>query len=224
MEHNLLNPFVPRASIIRFPNGIFEMRFHLHGVASALEVVPHDSFVLVRGRLAPRARRDLLGNVSAVVWSDQPCGIFSRDIPLRLNPGTQIQILEHRQDCDDYVVRYTLRNAALPIRTCGAQFDAYSQIPYNHGPYGAASSYGAAGYGRATPCGKGAACACGPTGLAGTSVFPPGVGFGPGVGPAFSVGINYNSHDGVRVADTAPTVNAVPVQSAEGFAAVQQNI
>jgi len=78
------------ASIIRFPNGIFELRMHLHGVASATEVVPHDNYVLVRGRLAPRARTDYSGNVSALVWSDQPCGVFSRDIPIRLNPGTLV--------------------------------------------------------------------------------------------------------------------------------------
>jgi len=128
MECTLSNPFVPRASIIRYPNGIFEMRLHLHGVSSTVEVVPHENYVLVTGRLVPRARIDRFGYASSLVWSDQACGYFSRDIPVRLSPGTRIVILERRQDCDDLVIRYTLRNAYVPLSGCGqgAQFDAYS--------------------------------------------------------------------------------------------------
>ncbi|KIJ37608.1 hypothetical protein M422DRAFT_259968 [Sphaerobolus stellatus SS14] len=92
MECTLSNPFVPRASIIRYPNGIFEMRLHLHGVSSTVEVVPHENYVLVTGRLVPRARIDRFGYASSLVWSDQACGYFSRDIPVRLSPGTRASL------------------------------------------------------------------------------------------------------------------------------------
>ena len=128
MEFAITNPFVPRyvvccqnicrdasnhlhsASIIRFPNGVFEMRIHTHGICSAVEVVPHDNYVLVTGRMIPRARRDFFGHPSALVWSDNSCGYFSRDIPIRLSPGTRVrgaiksqggpQLKSNSPDCD----------------------------------------------------------------------------------------------------------------------------
>ncbi|KIJ53635.1 hypothetical protein M422DRAFT_42738 [Sphaerobolus stellatus SS14] len=204
MEHDQCNPFVPRATIIRFPNGIFELRLHLHGIVSAVEVVPHDNYVLIRGYLVPRARRDCQGLVSSITWSDTPCGVFSRDIPLRLSPNTLLQILERRQDCDDYVIRYTLRNGVSPVRTCAhlAQLDAFSTKPCKCGiardPCGSAIYTGSATGGKACGCGSGAV-----GGVAGGSY-----------------GVALDTHTGVHTSSVAPTANA-PVQTAEGFA-IQQ--
>ncbi|GJJ13147.1 hypothetical protein Clacol_007398 [Clathrus columnatus] len=125
--HTLSNPFVPRASVIRFPNGIFEIRVHIQGVASDVQLVPHDGYVLITGRVAPRARIDANGTTSKILWTDYPCGYFGRDIQLRVGPNTEIVVLERRQECDDLLIRYTLR-PRLGV-SCGVvypQLDAYS--------------------------------------------------------------------------------------------------
>ncbi|KAF8583167.1 hypothetical protein K439DRAFT_1634668 [Ramaria rubella] len=109
MEHTLCNPFIPRASVYRFPNGIFEIHIHLPGFVSDVEVTPHENYVILQGNFIPRGlRRDVNGR--GLVWTDQAFGRFGRDIPIGLNPGTEYVLLEHRHDCDDYVIRYTVRN------------------------------------------------------------------------------------------------------------------
>ncbi|KAF8522800.1 hypothetical protein JB92DRAFT_3267661 [Gautieria morchelliformis] len=45
-----------------------------------------------------------------LVWTDQPCGRFGRDVRLALSPGTEYVVLDRRVEYGDYVVRYTLRN------------------------------------------------------------------------------------------------------------------
>ncbi|GJJ07991.1 hypothetical protein Clacol_002198 [Clathrus columnatus] len=163
MIHTLGNPFVPR-----FPNGIFEIRLHVHGVASEVQLVAHENYVLVTGRLVPRARVDAFGRVSTLLWTDYPCGYFGRDIPLNLNSATDIVILERRQEAEDLVIRYTLRARAVAY-TCApfARVDQLSGRPYlqpfQNDPFFSAQ-YG--------PCGKGAACTCGPQQYGGLGQVP----------------------------------------------------
>ncbi|KAF8522862.1 hypothetical protein JB92DRAFT_2886520 [Gautieria morchelliformis] len=45
-----------------------------------------------------------------LVWTDQPCGRFGRDVRLGLSPGTEYVVLDRRVEYGDYVVRYSLRN------------------------------------------------------------------------------------------------------------------
>lgn len=77
---------------MRYPNGTFELRLHVHGVPSDVQLVAHDNYVLVTGRIVPRARIDAQGRVSTLLWSDYPCGYFGRDIPLNLNPSTEVNL------------------------------------------------------------------------------------------------------------------------------------
>ncbi|KAF8515756.1 hypothetical protein BU17DRAFT_67685 [Hysterangium stoloniferum] len=212
MEFNLSNPFVPRASIIRYPNGVFEIRLHLHGIASSVEIVQHDNYVLATGRLIPRARKDCQGLISNL-----------------------IVILQRHQDCDDYVIRYTLRNRIVSVPTCAqyAQLDAYSTrpfAPYQQDIYG--GSGGLAGCG-AGPCAKGADCTClpGTVGLNGGQ----GVWQNQGVSHAqgyyyphqyphyphhsgFNIGASFNAGvgPGVTAPQAAPAV-AQPIPNQEGF-------
>ncbi|GJJ14152.1 hypothetical protein Clacol_008412 [Clathrus columnatus] len=196
MIHTLGNPFVPRSSIIRFPNGIFEIRLHVHGVASEVQLVAHDNYVLVTGRLAPRARIDALGRVSTLLWSDYPCGYFGRDIPLNLNSATEVLVLERRQEAEDLIIRYTLRPKAVAYNCAPfARVDQFSGRGHVQSVYNDAFAPT-----QITPCGKGAACACGPqqygqapyvlgtSGLTGTYA-PPVVPF-PVVQPAVVGGAN----------------------------------
>ncbi|KAF8522861.1 hypothetical protein JB92DRAFT_2886515 [Gautieria morchelliformis] len=118
MEFTTANPFVPKATVIRYANATFEARIHLPGAAAHIDVVPHDNFVLVTGSLAPRVRADAEGKASTLVFTDQPCGVFGRDIPVSLTPGTELIVLSAHQDCDDYVVRYTIRNSLTPRANC----------------------------------------------------------------------------------------------------------
>ena len=82
--------FEHRATVIRFPNSTFEARIHLPGAAAHIDVVPHGNFLLVTGSLTPRVRADSEGRVSTLLFSDQPCGVFGRDIPVNLAAGTEV--------------------------------------------------------------------------------------------------------------------------------------
>jgi hypothetical protein len=86
-----LNQPQPRATVTRYVNATFEARIHLPGAAAHVDVVPHDNFVVVTGSLAPRVRTDAEGKASTLVFTDQPCGVFGRDIPVSLTPGTEVR-------------------------------------------------------------------------------------------------------------------------------------
>lgn len=125
--HTLSNPFVPRASVVRFSNGVFEIRLHMQGVASDVQLVPHENYILVTGRVAPRAHIDANGTTSKVLWADYPCGYFGRDVQLKISPNTTIVVLERRQESDGLVIRYTLRpKAGMPYGVVYPQIDAFS--------------------------------------------------------------------------------------------------
>ena len=79
-----------RASVVRYANSIFEARIHLPGAAAHIDVVPHENFILVTGSLAPRVQIDAEGKASTLVFTDQPCGVFGRDIPVNLTAGTEV--------------------------------------------------------------------------------------------------------------------------------------
>ena len=79
-----------RASVVRYPNGTFEARIHLPGAATHIDVVPHENFILVTGSLATRARVDSDDKPSNLAFTDQPCGVFGRDIPVNLTAGTEV--------------------------------------------------------------------------------------------------------------------------------------
>ncbi|KAF8522805.1 hypothetical protein JB92DRAFT_2827467 [Gautieria morchelliformis] len=133
MEYTTTNPFVPKATLTRYVNSIFELRLHLPGIVSHVDIVPHDNYILVTGRISPRVRKDCENRLSTVEWSDQQCGHFGRDVPVNLAPGTQasagslqlfhtthanplpkqLVVLECRQECDDYIVRFAIRNSHL---------------------------------------------------------------------------------------------------------------
>ncbi|KAF8515759.1 hypothetical protein BU17DRAFT_93154 [Hysterangium stoloniferum] len=225
MEHNFCNPFVPRASVVRYPNAIFEIRLHLNGIALCVEVVQHDNYVLVTGRLVPRAKKDCQGLISNLIWSDQACGNFGRDIPLRLNPGTQILILERYQDCGDFVIRYTIRNSPVSVPTCAqyAQLDAYSARqcrPHNQDICGGNGGLAGAW---ATPCGKGAGCTCPPGAVGlngGQGVWQnqgayQGQGYhypsGCNIGASFNAGVSTTTAPQPAVAQVPPNQEGLPL-------------
>lgn len=79
-----------RASVVRFSNGVFEIRLHMQGVASDVQLVPHENYVLVTGRVSPRAHIDANGTTSKVLWADYPCGYFGRDVQLKIGPNTTV--------------------------------------------------------------------------------------------------------------------------------------
>jgi len=184
MEATSVNPFVPRATVIRFPNSTFEARIHLPGAAAHIDVVPHGNFILVTGSLTPRVRPDSEGRVSTLLFSDQPCGVFGRDIPVNLAAGTEIVVLSTYQDCDDYVIRYTVRNSISPRPNCADIANANAA---------AASGPCPCPPGQKGSCGRGIPTAPGPVvpSLTGTCAVPPALlhrgsgviasaGYGPG--------------------------------------------
>ncbi|KAF8522798.1 hypothetical protein JB92DRAFT_3094144 [Gautieria morchelliformis] len=143
----------PRATIIRYPNAVFEARIRLPGAAAHIDVVPHGNFVLVTGSLAPRVRTDAEGKPSNLVFTDQPCGVFGRDIPVNLTAGTELIVLSAHQDCDDYVFRYTIRNSITPRANCADIANAAASVsgasgckcpPGMKGSCGGATTTGAA--------------------------------------------------------------------------------
>ncbi|KAF8522803.1 hypothetical protein JB92DRAFT_1665743 [Gautieria morchelliformis] len=135
MEHSAPNPFVPRISIFRLADAIFELRIHLylphtihapHAVHSALtvadvELTASGEHLVVSGTLTPcvrgiyHARADNIKSEpsqgqGSLLWTDQPCGRFGRNIPVSLSPGAEYVVLGHYVECGDYVVRYTVRS------------------------------------------------------------------------------------------------------------------
>ena len=83
--------FEHRATVIRFPNSTFEARIHLPGTAAHIDVVPHGNFLLVTGSLTPRVHIDSEGRANTLLFTDQPCGVFGRDIPVNLAAGTEVR-------------------------------------------------------------------------------------------------------------------------------------
>ena len=105
-------------SLFRLPNATFELRIHLHlpcspfsSVESPLakadvELTSHGEHLIVSGISRPhvgagvgRAYGDSYFKLhpnayGTLVWTDQPCGHFGRDVRLGLSPGTEVRSLE----------------------------------------------------------------------------------------------------------------------------------
>ncbi|KAF8522802.1 hypothetical protein JB92DRAFT_3094147 [Gautieria morchelliformis] len=210
MEFTTANPFVPKATVIRYPNATFEARIHLPGAAANIDVVPHDNFVLVTGSLAPRVRTDAEGKVSTLVFTDQPCGVFGRDIPVSLTQGTELIVLSAHQDCDDYVVRYTIRNSITPRANCADVANAAAGVSRAYGCKG--SPKGSCGTATATGAAfnpgfvRPGACAVPPAmlgrgpeyygygGYTGYGAYARPYGFAPGSGFHHSSGVSHNGY------------------------------
>ena len=199
-----------RASVVRYPNGTFEARIHLPGTAAHIDVVPHDNFILVTGSLATRARIDSDGKPSILVFTDQPCGVFGRDIPVNLTAGTEVRdklsligcltslltqlqliVLSAHQDCDDYVVRYTIRNSVMPRANCADSTNATAGMAKPMSPVDIQGHCG----------GINAGIAVGPGGYvrpqAGSCSVPPAIlGRGPGVYGDVGYGHGYAGYQG----------------------------
>ena len=92
-ELHLTYTLTHRATVTRFQNSTFEARIHLPGVAAHVDVVPNENLILVTGSITPRVRTDAEGRVNTLLFCDQPCGVFGRDVPVNLAAGTEV--------CDD---------------------------------------------------------------------------------------------------------------------------
>ncbi|KAF8515757.1 hypothetical protein BU17DRAFT_93152 [Hysterangium stoloniferum] len=110
MEHTELNPFVPQISIFRHPAATFEVHLHIPGVIWDVDIVPHGEYLAISGWTVPRVHLDANRGRGSLLWTDQPCGRFARDVPLKLTEGTECVVLEKRQQSGGYLVRYTVRN------------------------------------------------------------------------------------------------------------------
>jgi hypothetical protein len=113
MEHTALDPFVPtyvlhtamsvaefghetcvlstRISLYRTAAAIFELHVHFSSTVSPsdVQIVPHGNYFTISGVLAPRVRWNSAG-VGILMWTDQPCGKFGRDVGINLSPGTEV--------------------------------------------------------------------------------------------------------------------------------------
>ena len=54
-----------------------------------MQIVPHHDYFMISGVLAPRVRMNSAG-VGILMWTDQPCGKFGRDVGINLAPGTEV--------------------------------------------------------------------------------------------------------------------------------------
>ncbi|GJJ07992.1 hypothetical protein Clacol_002199 [Clathrus columnatus] len=131
-----------RVSMFLHAGAIFELRIHLCGLVSDVDIVPYADRLLVSGNAQPRIQlyqTDYHTNYSrgggSLVWSDQPYGRFGRDVPAQIKPGTECVILEKGQEGDDYVIRYTIRNIKGNPSDQASQYyrnTTYNGYPVNH--------------------------------------------------------------------------------------------
>jgi len=138
-----------------------------------IDVVPHENLILVTGSITPRVHTDSEGRVNTLLFSDQPCGVFGRDIPVNLAAGTEIVVLSTYQDCDDYVIRYTIRNTIRPRPNCADVANASAAA--TSGPCPCPP-------GLKGSCGRGHPTGPGPVGSLGPCAVPPALLHrGPGI-------------------------------------------
>ena len=83
-----------RVSLYRTAAAIYELLIHFSGTVSPydVQIVPHHDYFTISGVLAPRVRRNSAG-VGILVWTDQPCGKFGRDVGINLAPGAEVCIV-----------------------------------------------------------------------------------------------------------------------------------
>ncbi|KAF8522806.1 hypothetical protein JB92DRAFT_1666249 [Gautieria morchelliformis] len=114
MEHTALNPFVPKISLYRTAAAIFELHIHLSSTvyASDVQITPHGNYFTISGALTPRVPMDSAGRLGRLMWTDQPCGRFGRDVNINLSPGTEYVVLQQLEEGHGYVIRYTIRNSS----------------------------------------------------------------------------------------------------------------